>query len=86
MKVDTLHQALSELLLTLIQVDQGSKDSVQLRTTALELGVILRLRQKTYFVLAATYILTASQDICQGSGLITHQAFADEISGRCYRD
>ena len=43
-KVGTLHQELSELLLTLILVYQGSKDSVQARTTPSEQRVMLRLR------------------------------------------
>ena len=43
-KVGTLHQELSELLLTPMGVYQGFKDSVQSRTTASELGVILRFR------------------------------------------
>ena len=60
MKVGTLHQELYELLLTLTRVYQGSKDSVQSRTTTSERGVMLRLRYETYTIIAVTYILTTS--------------------------
>ena len=43
-KVRTLHQDLLELMLTLIQVYQGSKDSIHARTTATKREVMLRLR------------------------------------------
>ena len=43
-KVGTLHQELSERMLTHIQVYQDSADTVQSRMTASERGVMLRLR------------------------------------------
>ena len=44
MKIGTLQQELSEVLLLLIQVDKRFKDSVQCRITASEWGVMVRLR------------------------------------------
>ena len=44
MEVGSLYQDLFDLLLTNIQVDQGSNDSIQLKTAAAEWGVMLRLK------------------------------------------
>ena len=66
-EVGTLYQELPELLLTRIRVYQGSKDSVQARTNASERGVMLRLKQETYAIIGATYIL------------LHHKTYANEV-------
>ena len=57
-KAYTLHQELSELLLTPIQGYHGSKDRIQLWTTTSKWELMSLLRCKIYAIIAATNIGT----------------------------